>query len=197
MTNHEPQRRIHLAAGDFYFGQGDLTLRTVLGSCVTITLWHTALRMGGMSHCLLPEFPSSGDDRTTLYVEGAIQEFSQHLLRVGARPSECVVKLLGGGNMFPQPAGLESRSNIYPPLSLRVGAREIGHGASAFMDGGGIRAMAGLEVGQRNVEAARRMLQQAGFTISNEHVGGNGHRVVIFDLTSGDTWLRAPNSVDG
>ncbi|TAN51242.1 MAG: chemotaxis protein CheD [Methylococcaceae bacterium] len=156
MSNSEPQRQIHLAAGDFYFGQGDLSLRTVLGSCITITLWHSNLRIGGMSHCLLPEFPSAGDDRTTLYVEGAVQQFSHHLLRLGAAPGECVVKLLGGGNMFPQQA---------------------------------------MEIGQRNIDAARRMLQKAGFTISGEHVGGNGHRVVIFDLTSGNTWLRAPNAV--
>jgi hypothetical protein len=31
------------------------TLRTLLGSCVAITLWHPTRRIGGMCHFLLPE----------------------------------------------------------------------------------------------------------------------------------------------
>lgn len=134
-------------------------MRTLLGSCVAITLWHTASRMGGMCHCLLPEMPSRGDNRDTLYVEGAVKLFRKHLLDIGAYPQDCVVKLFGGGNMFPQ------------------------------------RGSAGFDVGLRNVETARLLLQEAGFALSGEHVGGNSYRIVILDIASGDTWLRAPVDV--
>lgn len=45
---------IFLQPGEFYFGDRETRLRTILGSCVAITLWHPRLRIGGMCHYLLP-----------------------------------------------------------------------------------------------------------------------------------------------
>jgi chemotaxis protein CheD len=54
------------------------------------------------------------------------------------------------------------------------------------------RAKNHMEVGIRNIEMARRLLMESGFTLSVEDVGGAGHRKIIFDLRSGDVWVRQP-----
>ena len=46
---------IFLQPGDFYFGDRDTRIRTLLGSCVSITMWHPRLHVGGMCHFMLPE----------------------------------------------------------------------------------------------------------------------------------------------
>ena len=43
-----------LSAGDFHFGSGQTRISTLLGSCVSITLWHPRKHIGGMCHYLLP-----------------------------------------------------------------------------------------------------------------------------------------------
>lgn len=41
-----------------------------------------------------------------------------------------------------------------------------------------------------NVEAGRQLLALHGFTLSGEDMGGNGHRRVIFDIWTGDVWMK-------
>ncbi len=45
-------------------------------------------------------------------------------------------------------------------------------------------------VGERNVEAARRLLAEHGLQCHGEHVGGSGHRNLIFDICSGQVAVR-------
>ncbi len=91
---------IFLQPGELYFGDSDTCIRTVLGSCVSLTFWHP--------------------------------------------------KLLGGGNMFPK---------------LSAGKYHIG---------------------LNNIRMARKLVAQHGFNCMSEHLGGTGHRHVIFDIESGN-----------
>jgi chemotaxis protein CheD len=34
------------------------------------------------------------------------------------------------------------------------------------------------------------LLAKAGFTVSAENIGGSGSRTVVFDVWSGDVWVR-------
>ena len=45
---------IYLFPGDIYWGDSQTRIITILGSCVSITLWHPQRREGGMCHFLLP-----------------------------------------------------------------------------------------------------------------------------------------------
>jgi chemotaxis receptor (MCP) glutamine deamidase CheD len=49
-----PKADILLHAGDFHFGSGKIRIRTLLGTCVAIAIWHPTRRIGGMCHFLLP-----------------------------------------------------------------------------------------------------------------------------------------------
>lgn len=46
---------VYLLPGEYFVGDARYRIRTVLGSCVSITLWHRRLRIGAMSHFLLSE----------------------------------------------------------------------------------------------------------------------------------------------
>ncbi|MFI3186811.1 MAG: chemotaxis protein CheD [Methylococcaceae bacterium] len=46
------------------------------------------------------------------------------------------------------------------------------------------------QIGVRNVLAARQLIKQHGFICMAEHLGDVGHRQVIFELWSGEVWLK-------
>lgn len=46
------------------------------------------------------------------------------------------------------------------------------------------------QVGSRNVQAARQLVNQYGFTCVAEHLGDIGHRNVIFEVWSGEVWVK-------
>lgn len=102
MTASDRITEVFLQPGGFYFGGRDTRIRTLLGSCVSITLWHPGRRIGGMCHYLLPRRVGCRlgplDGR---YAEEALDLFLQEVRTRKTHPSEYQVKLFGGGNMFP------------------------------------------------------------------------------------------------
>ena len=149
--------------GDFHFGGGRTRIRTLLGSCISITLWHPRLKIGGMCHYLLPRRCTSEVTQAAAegqYAAGAMQLFLRELHQTGTRPEDYVAKLFGGGCMF-HDAFTEPAS----PVALR-------------------------NVAEQNIRAARELLSRYGFRIAAEEVGGFGSRQVIFEAWSGNVWLR-------
>ncbi len=147
---------IFLQPGEFYFSDKETRIRTLLGSCIAITLWHPRLQIGGMCHYLLPGHPL--DNRTDLdgrYAYDVIALFMRELEITHTKPSDYVVKIFGGGNQFPNQL-------------------QKGH----------------ANVPDKNIEIGRSLLKQHGFIIKAEHLGGTGHRNVIFDIWSGEVWIR-------
>jgi len=156
---HEPV----LNPGDFYFGGGHTRIRTLLGSCVSITLWHPHRHIGGMCHYMLPTRGSRPrQELDGRYGEEAMLMFDQEMARAGTRANEYQAKIFGGGNMFP---GQQNRT--------------------------------GFEVGQRNIQIAHHLLAERHIPIVAEHLGGDGHRKLVFDLWSGDAWLAFQEASPG
>lgn len=102
MSRHQHPITVFLQPGEWFVGNARYVLRTLLGSCVSITLWEPVRRVGAMSHFLLPSrgTPQSaapdgryGDEAMLLMLAG--------LARYGVRPEECRAKLFGGAHMFP------------------------------------------------------------------------------------------------
>jgi chemotaxis protein CheD len=157
MTDQETEvREIYLNPGDLWFGGGRVRLRTVLGSCVSVTLWHPQRRIGGMCHFMLPgRVRGKQSDLNGKYADEAFMIFDGEMERARTRPGEYQAKVFGGGNMFPNATG-------------RIQG----------------------DVGQRNFEIARELVARRGFDVVVQHVGGAGHRKLIFDVWSGDAWLN-------
>lgn len=90
-----------LGAGDFHFGGAQTRISTLLGSCVSITLWHPRKHIGGMCHYMMTERQRPPDAALDgRYASEAFALFLQHVEQAGTRPAEYQAKLFGGANMF-------------------------------------------------------------------------------------------------
>ena len=115
----EANKTVILSAGDFHFGGGHTRISTLLGSCVSITLWHPRKRIGGMCHYMMTErsrMPESALDGR--YANEAFELFLLHVEQAGTHPSEYQAKLFGGANMFNSETG----------KGMDIGARNIEYG---------------------------------------------------------------------
>ncbi len=101
-----------LQPGESYFGAAGTRIRTLLGSCVAITMWNPERRIGGMTHCLLHgrEVHRIGEPDCRF-----VDESTLWLLREAARmetdPADYQFKLFGGGDMYHR-LGLGNRNHV-------------------------------------------------------------------------------------
>jgi chemotaxis protein CheD len=152
---------IFLQPGEFYFGDEKTRIRTLLGSCVAITLWHPRLHIGGMSHYMLSDRPRAKKDEPLngRYAVDVMEMFTRELGRSRTKPCEYQVKIFGGGRMF-EHKGKWGRAGNHAGIS------------------------------ERNVQVGRELVTRYGFTSTAEDLGGHGHRNVVLDLWSGDVWVK-------
>ncbi|WP_308389098.1 chemotaxis protein CheD [Acidithiobacillus sp. AMEEHan] len=156
-------REIFLQPGDWYFGGPDLVLRTLLGSCIAVTLWHPQTHMGGMCHFLLPRRFGTSDGRLDgRYGEEAIAALLHALQQQGRRAGDFHCKIFGGGNMLGRYSNKDSMAGDDPCTDVPC----------------------------RNIRAASTLVRDAGFDLQGVHVGGEGHRNLSFHLHSGEVQLR-------
>jgi chemotaxis protein CheD len=149
-------REIFLNPGDFAFGDEQVRMRTILGSCVAVTFWHPKLRIGAMCHYLLPaRAPSQDEPPGGKYAEDVIPLITSRFLDQGLAARAFEVKMFGGSNMF-------------PGLSL---------GES-------------LTIGSKNIQVGLAALTRCGYNIINYDLAGGTNRTVVFDLWSGEVWVR-------
>jgi chemotaxis protein CheD len=170
MNTLEEIDEVVLHPGEFWFGGDDARVRTLLGSCVAITMWHPLRRIGGMCHYMLPERPKRqrDDDLDGRYADEALELFFREMHSHGCRPAEFEVKLFGAGNMFPE---LRNCGGCVPTPKGNLGA-------------------ACRNVSCRNATTALELAQRFGLRVAAESLGGTGSRQVIFDTGSGDVWVR-------
>lgn len=102
---------IFLQPGEYFVGDANYRIRTLLGSCVSITLWHPARCIGAMSHFLLSRRGvSTVSEMDARYGEEAMCLMLDELARMHVVPGECQGKIFGGGNMFPRQARTDNLS---------------------------------------------------------------------------------------
>ncbi|MGI9211252.1 MAG: chemotaxis protein CheD, partial [Methylococcaceae bacterium] len=59
----------------------------------------------------------------------------------------------------------------------------------------GVRKKSSMRIGERNIEQALDLLAKLHLPVSAHHLGGEGHRSLIFDIWNGHVWLKhAPNN---
>lgn len=151
---------VYLQPGEYFWGDATHRLKTLLGSCVAICVWHPLRHIGGMSHCLLPsrslaEHPMPAvTELSGRYIDETFEIFFEQMRKAGTERHEYLLKVFGGGNMF--------------DLNDKNAAT----------------------VGERNLQMMRQIVAREKIRIAAEHVGGKGHRNVIFELWSGDCWVK-------
>jgi chemotaxis protein CheD len=153
---------VYLKPGEYFVGDASHRIRTVLGSCVSVALWHPLRRIGAMSHFMLASRgvgavaarlnAAALDAR---YADEALELMLDELAARNVAAADCKAKVFGGGDMFP---------------------------------GRGMRA--GLAVGRRNGEAACTLLRARGIELTSQSLYGEGHRQIIFEVETGHVWSR-------
>lgn len=103
----------YLLPGEIYFGSGQelSEIKTLLGSCVAVLLWHPRKHLVGMCHITLPGNPNDTDPK---YASGAFKYFLEQIQKHGARPDDFITCVYGGGKMV---------SVDDPPSMLDIGNR--------------------------------------------------------------------------
>ncbi len=161
---------VFLQPGDFYFGDRDTRIRTLLGSCISITMWHPRLLIGGMSHYMLPKRKSGSEQQLNgRYADEAMKMFMYEIQAAKTSPQEYEVKLFGGGNMFAQSKRRKLCGITECTISTMGNCKDVAC---------------------KNVKIARLLVEQYGFTVTSEHMGGNGHRQIMFDISNGHAWVK-------
>jgi chemotaxis protein CheD len=153
----------HVMPGEFFVSPGPGRVRTLLGSCVALVLWHPGRRVGGLCHYVLPgRMRLPGEPRDGQYADEALDMMAELLARHGLAPSSCHAWCFGGARHL-----LASRSD---PV---------------------------FDIGARNGEAARRLVQAHGLHLHGHDLGGEWPRHIELDLHSGAVSCRVQRGTVG
>jgi chemotaxis protein CheD len=71
-----------------------------LGSCVGITLFDKKSQIGGMAHCMLPAYKGFEGQTKAKFVDSAVVELLNQMVKLGASRTALVAKIAGGAHMF-------------------------------------------------------------------------------------------------
>jgi chemotaxis protein CheD len=152
---------IYLKAGELHFSDKPSSVMTVLGSCLSVTMFYRKTRIGAICHGLLPKCRertacSGNCSERARFVECAIEMMAKLFDSAGVRRSEIEVKVFGGADMF----------------STRLGSKNS------------------ISVGKQNIEIAREALEKLGLRIIAMDVGGTTGRKVFFNAHTGEVLMK-------
>ena len=124
-----------LHPGEIYVCGEPALVTTILGSCISVTLFAARLGVGGICHARLPHGrgPNPLD-----YVDTAILCMAKILYRMGVRRDETEVKLFGGADVLNQVSGsgksigrqnIETAVEVIEDLGLQLSDHAVGGNA--------------------------------------------------------------------
>lgn len=93
---------VHVMPGEVYVAQQPAIVKTVLGSCVSVTFWSARLGIGALCHGVLPHGPAGITVPDGYrFVDFAIRELVSQLETAGALRIELQIKVFGGADVLP------------------------------------------------------------------------------------------------
>jgi chemotaxis protein CheD len=152
---------IYLKPGEVYFGENPVVVSTILGSCVSVTMFHPISRTGAICHGLLPRCGGKKlCDRACLegfkYVDCSIEKMIEKFDALGVRRGDIEVKIFGGADMF----GVRSADNRCK------------------------------SVGMENVMVANAIIGKEGLQVAAFDTRGNQGRKILFLPHTGEVLLK-------
>jgi len=159
--NREHLSKIYLKPGEVHIAEQPTQVTTLLGSCVTVTLFNGRLRIGAICHGLLPEYNDSrgcdcGSAEHFKYVDSAIKCMLRKFSSYGVGSGEIDAKLFGGADMF------NFRKELVQPAT----------------------------VGRLNINMAQQVLAAEGIHLVASDVGGSVGRRICFYTHTGEVLLK-------
>jgi chemotaxis protein CheD len=136
-----------------------------LGSCVGICLYDKQLKIGGLSHIMLPESSmfSKNDINRMKFADTAIFDLVQDLVKLGADRRRLTAKIAGGAQMFEVQQGslvgtigdrnIVSVKNTLHSLKIPIIAEDTGlnYGRTVYFD---------LDTGIMKVQSLSRSIRE-------------------------------------
>ncbi len=153
---------IYLKPGELHISSEPSLVTTVLGSCVSVTMFNRRLGIGAICHGMLPEC-SSSDSRRCLssgickdscrdclkYVDCSIYSMIGQFQKLGIGSNEIEVKLFGGANVLQVRNGADSNT-----------------------------------VGNQNIKKAMQVINSEKLKLTASDVGGErGYKIIFYPHT--------------
>jgi len=127
-----PVEDVAVGMGLAALAEAPTRLKAVVGSCIGVTIYCPKLRLGMLSHVVLPR-AKDRTDYPAKYADTAVSHMQRVLESRGAPAGKLVAKIVGGACMFGDGA------------ATRIGAANV-RAAAAALRAAGIR-IAGADVG--------------------------------------------------
>jgi chemotaxis protein CheD len=100
---------VYLKPGEVFVSRTPALVSTVLGSCVSVTLFSPSARMGAICHAMLP----NGADHDPLrYVDSAVDYIYAQLAAISGQSGGFEAKLFGGANVLVQGANQQAAASV-------------------------------------------------------------------------------------
>ena len=99
----QPESNVTLGLGQLHAAKGSDTVLTCLGigSCVALSAYDPASKVGGMAHMVLPRSgEGKGQPSHPKFVDCAIPLLMKQMEELGAKKARLVVKIAGGAQMI-------------------------------------------------------------------------------------------------
>jgi len=94
-------KELKVGIGDMKLTRGEGRIITyALGSCIGISFYDPAIRLGALLHIMLPERQNMTDANLYKYADTGIQETLRKLTAYGMVKPRTIVKIAGGAKMF-------------------------------------------------------------------------------------------------
>ena len=92
-------KKYYLLASKIFFSTEEYEITTILGSCVSVCLWDSKLKFGGMTHYLLPKCKVNCKSDMT-YGNTAIPMLLDLMLKNNSSLQNIKARIYGGAQMF-------------------------------------------------------------------------------------------------
>ncbi|OHD61613.1 MAG: hypothetical protein A2014_07595 [Spirochaetes bacterium GWF1_49_6] len=150
----------YLKSGESIIADTDVRVFTILGSCVAIMLYDPKLKLGAMSHALLPDNSFSimerRDKNPMLYVEQGLYALMDKMIERGSLKHRLIVKIFGGS-------------------SINICEDELCNNP---------------RVGEKNVLKALEIIEKEGLNLAVNDTGGDTGRKLIFYPAQGVVYRK-------
>lgn len=152
--------RVYLRIGEIHISKEPTVITTVLGSCISVTMFSSRSAIGGMCHGFLPQCQDFGKcdkefSECLKFVDCSIWRMVDRFRRYGIMPRDIETRMFGGASFS------EKKNDTGRYLS----------------------------VGDKNIESARQVVVDMGLNLVAADVGGASGRRVVFYTHTGDVFL--------
>jgi chemotaxis protein CheD len=155
------EETVNVGVAEYYVTHNPHILASYgLGSCVGVALYDDKHRIGGLAHIMLPDSKSiSKKGSPGKFADTAIIAMVEEMERLGSRRGDIKAKIAGGACMFTIPGAINPRNVPGPCL--------------------------GMQIGERNIEAAKTILKDLRIPLVAEDIGGSYGRTMRFSISDG------------